>query len=157
MIPRRAHTTDINIINTLIRESKGHWGYTETFLDEFMKQWGIKEHYIHTNEVVLLEKEKELISLFAFKINEEQLPELDLFFVHRNQIGKGIGKIMWQHVMHYAVEQNWTEFKIIADPHAEQFYQYMGAKNIGVFESFPGRFVPAMMFQLPHLDGYANA
>ncbi len=147
MTPRHAHSTDLNKINGLIRGSKAHWGYTETFLDQFMEQWGIQEHYLHANTVFLFEKEKELLSLFSFKINEEQFPELDLFFVHRNQIGKGIGKIMWQHVVHYASEQNWTEFKLIADPHAEQFYKHMGAKNIGVFESFPGRFVPVMMFQ----------
>lgn len=147
MTTRHAHSSELNIINDLIRGSKAYWGYTEVFLDEFMAKWGIQEHYLHDNAVFLFEKESELMGLFAFKINKDHLPELDLFFVHRNQIGKGIGKIMWQQALNYVSERNWTEFKIIADPHAEQFYKHMGAKNIGVFESFPGRFVPVMVFQ----------
>lgn len=148
MIHRRAKASDLAIVNALIRESKGFWGYSELFLDEFMNQWGIKESYIHTNELTLFEKASHLIGLYAFQISNKNIPELDLFFVSKNHIGKGIGKNMWQQAVQYALNQSWNEFQIIADPNAKQFYERMGAKTIGTFESFPGRFVPVMMMEL---------
>ena len=152
MMHRCANVTDLGNINTLIRESKGFWGYSDSFLDEFMQQWGIKESYLHTNEVILLEVESNLMGLYAFKINNQQAPELDVFFVARNKIGTGVGKSMWQQALHYAFVHQWAEFEIIADPNAEQFYERMGAKTVGTFESFPGRFVPVMMMKLNNMS-----
>lgn len=152
MIHRNATASDLQTINSLIRESKGFWGYPDSFLDDFMMRWGIKEAYIYTNEIRLFEKEGKLIGLYAFKINDSNAPELDLFFVRHNQIGEGIGKVMWQHALDHALKHNWIEFKIIADPNAEPFYVRMGATTIGKFESFPGRFVPVMKMKLHELN-----
>ncbi|MCL9685053.1 GNAT family N-acetyltransferase [Legionella maioricensis] len=148
MLPRNVMISDLEIINSLIRESKGFWGYSDAFLDDFMKQWGVKETYIHSNDLILFGKGEGLIGLYAFKINDDEAPELDLFFINRKQIGQGIGKIMWQHALDHALKHHWTEFKIIADPNAEPFYKRMGATTIGTFESFPGRFVPVMKMKL---------
>lgn len=150
MICRNAFFFDLQKINTLIRASKAFWGYSDTFLDNFMAKWEIKETYIHSNDLVLFEKEGHLVGLYAFKINDDPAPELDLFFVHPKQIGKGIGKVMWQHALEHALKQTWFEFKIIADPNAEPFYEHMGATTIGKFESFPGRFVPVMKMKLAY-------
>ena len=148
MIHRSANNSDLTLINALIRESKSFWGYSDSFLDQFMAQWGIKASHLAMNEVLVFEKEGDLIGLFAFKINNENNPELNLFFVNRNHIGQGIGKKIWQHALSYALNRGWDEFKIIADPNAEQFYERLGAKTIGTFESFPGRFVPVMTMKL---------
>lgn len=81
-------------------------------------------------------------------MNDERTPELDYFFVNRDHIGLGVGKVMWRKALKYASDQGWVEFEIIADPNAEQFYTHMGAKTIKVVESFPGRFVPLMRVEL---------
>jgi len=148
MLQRNAQSSDLNSINQLIRQSKGYWGYSNTFLDAFMSQWGITNTYINTNEVILFEQQGDLIGLFAFKINDDRAPELDLLFVHPTHIGNGIGKTLWQQALVHASSKKWLEFKIISDPHAEQFYEHMGAKTIGTYESFPGRFVPVMRVEL---------
>ena len=147
MIHRPAKLSECAALNTLIRESKGFWPYSDGFIDQFMQQWGINESYLQTNEIILFEKEEHVIGLFSFKMNHDNKPELDLFFVNRNHIGKGIGKSIWQQALNYALDHDWTEFQIIADPNAEGFYQHMGAKTIGSFESFPGRFVPMMLWK----------
>lgn len=145
---RSATVSDQVQINNLIRESKSFWGYSDAFLDAFMSGWGVKESYFVTNEIMLFEKEGSLSGLYAFKINQENRPELDLFFVSRNHIGQGIGKLMWQHLLSTAVEHGWSEFELIADPNAESFYEHMGAKTMSHYESFPGRFVPVMVYRL---------
>lgn len=150
MIQRPAQIADLDDINSLIRNSKSYWGYSSSFLEDFMTHWGVKKRYLYTNEVILFEAKNELIGLFAFKMDMENTPELDLFFVNPTYIGKGVGRSMWQQALFHARHHGWSEFKIITDPHAEQFYKHMGAQTTGIFESFPGRLVPRMTM---HLDG----
>ncbi|WP_019217186.1 hypothetical protein [Legionella tunisiensis] len=78
-------------LNHFIRLSKGFWGYTAPFLDTFMEKWGLKESFLQKNEVILLEQDKHLVGLYAFKMNEEKLPELDLFLLLRLKFNKESG------------------------------------------------------------------
>ncbi|KTC78013.1 GNAT family N-acetyltransferase [Legionella brunensis] len=148
---RRAKVSELSKINAFIRASKAVWDYSESFLDQFMERWGLQEIYFDKNEVILLEDENSLLGLYAFRVNEESLPELDCFFINSNKIKQGIGKIMWKYAIQYAQNKNWEKFQLIADPHAESFYKHMGAKTIQSFESFPGRFVPIMSVDINFL------
>ncbi|WP_019217185.1 hypothetical protein [Legionella tunisiensis] len=55
---------------------------------------------------------------------------------------------MWQHALQYTIGKGWKHFQLIADPNAEGFYKHMGAKTVQKFESFPGRFVPIMHYDI---------
>lgn len=150
MQTRPADPSELEQINAFIRKSKSYWGYTEAFLDAFMEKWRVKlKGAFLENELIFLEQDKQPVGLFAFKINEQDLPELDLFFIDFNRIGQGIGKAMWQQVLNFAKKRGWEKFLLISDPNAEGFYIKMGAKTISRFESFPGRFVPVMQVENP--------
>lgn len=139
---RSAVPSDLPQINTLLRASKGHWGYSESFLDSFMEKWGVKNDYLDKNEILLLE-DPSLVAFYAFNQNG---PELDLFFIHPAHIGTGLGRILWQDALQYAADKGWPQFHFISDPHAEPFYHHMGATTVKMYESFPGRFVPYMHY-----------
>ncbi|WED44024.1 GNAT family N-acetyltransferase [Legionella cardiaca] len=148
MHQRSATLSELTKLNDFIRTSKGFWGYSESFLDFFMEKYGLKEFYFSKNEIILLEEETELLGLYAFKLNYEGKPELDLFFINADKIRQGIGKTMWQYAIQYASRKGWKEFMLIADPNAENFYKCMGAETVQQFESFPGRFVPIMRVEV---------
>lgn len=66
---------------------------------------------------------------------------LGMMFVDPDVIGKGIGRLLFDHVVVTARELGFTQFTIDADPNAEPFYEAMGAVPVGVAPSgsIPGR------------------
>jgi N-acetylglutamate synthase-like GNAT family acetyltransferase len=145
---REAKIDEIDALNKFICASKGHWGYTEKFLDEFIARWRLNKKYFEKNSVQIIENSNEIIGIFSFSLEGNNEVELDLFFINSCMIGKGFGKIMWEKCIEYAALRGWKSFKLIADPNSEPFYLRMGAKTITNFESFPGRFVPIMRYQM---------
>ena len=140
---RQANTHEIDDLNLLIRSSKSFWKYSSDFLDSYIKKWGLNEDYMANNYIAVLEEQQSTYGLWSFS-NDDEEPVLDNFFLHPAYIGQGLGKFMWQHVIAYATAQDWHSFQLLSDPNAEIFYEHMGAKKIGDYESHPGRFVPIM-------------
>lgn len=148
MYIREATINEVDMLNTFIRLSKGHWGYSDSFLDEFIARWGLNKSYLENNSVQVIEKSGDIVGIFGFSVNANNEIELDLFFINAVMIGKGFGKMMWRKCIEYAKLREWKSFKLISDPNAELFYQHMGAKKIMDYESFPGRFVPIMCYHI---------
>ncbi|KTD64035.1 GNAT family N-acetyltransferase [Legionella spiritensis] len=145
---RRANVSELPKINEFIYQSKNYWGYSPTFMMDFMNKWGVTLSFFETCEIILAEENNTLLGLFAFKINEDNKPELDLFFINAKKIQQGLGKLVWQQAIEYAKNKGWHEFLLISDPNAEGFYRAMGAEVIDTYESFPGRFVPIMQIKI---------
>jgi GNAT superfamily N-acetyltransferase len=53
---------------------------------------------------------------------------LDRMFLDINQIGRGLGRVLWQYAVKTARDLGASEFVIGADPNAASFYEAMGAK-----------------------------
>jgi GNAT superfamily N-acetyltransferase len=62
-------------------------------------------------------------------------PELDLMFVSDHAQGKGIGRLLFDHLRTVARDHGVTRIHIVAHPPAEQFYLRMGASRIGTKEA----------------------
>lgn len=58
-------------------------------------------------------------------------PELDLLFVSDAAQGRGVGALLFRHMLHAARALGITEVKIVSHPPAEGFYRRMGAKRTG--------------------------
>ncbi|MED1569155.1 GNAT family N-acetyltransferase [Bacillus paramycoides] len=65
-------------------------------------------------------------------------------------IGKGIGKLLWLHLLQQAKQLPIKEFTIDSDPYAEAFYLKMGAKRIGDIQStvFSNRRLPLLCTEM---------
>ncbi|WP_262372709.1 GNAT family N-acetyltransferase [Sutcliffiella horikoshii] len=70
-------------------------------------------------------------------------------FIDPDYIGKGIGKIMWTHLINKAKELEMNEFTLDSEPKAEVFLK-MGAIKTGYSPStvFPDRKLPLMKVQV---------
>jgi N-acetylglutamate synthase-like GNAT family acetyltransferase len=145
---RKASADEVEALNQFIRLSKGVWGYSDDFLDEFIERWGLTKETLEKKSVKILEMDGEIHGVFSFGPNKKKKIELDLFFVNPKFIKTGIGRKMWNFIDEYARANKWKGFELISDPNAEEFFQRMGAKTVSTVESFPGRFVPVMKYEL---------
>ncbi|MGE7596979.1 GNAT family N-acetyltransferase [Lysinibacillus fusiformis] len=145
MFFRRAQVADSNILSNLTYRSKAYWGYTEDFLQKCKEKDAltVTKDYIENNSVYLIEIDNKVVAFYSFAINEQKL---DALFLDPDYIGKGLGKIIWNHLLNKAKELELREFTIDSDPNAEGFYLKMGALNIGSTPStvFPDRSLPLM-------------
>ena len=150
IILKDAVFSDLNEINILLRLSKAYWGYDEGFLDRFMKKLGITHSYMEKHNIKLFYIDECLAGFFNFSINNDNLFELDNFFLQPNYIGKGAGRKLWDACCQVAVEQGKDGFIIWSDPNAENFYLKMGCEKIGVRQSpmMPDRYPPILKFKL---------
>ncbi|MFJ7700677.1 GNAT family N-acetyltransferase [Lysinibacillus fusiformis] len=145
MFFRRAQVADSKILSNLAYRSKAYWGYTEDFLQKCKDKDAltVTKDYIEKNSVYLIETDNKVVAFYSFAINEKKL---DALFLDPDYIGKGLGKLIWNHLLNKAKELELREFTIDSDPHAEGFYLKMGAQNIGSTPStvFPERSLPLM-------------
>lgn len=143
---------DLSSINNILRLSKAHWGYDSEYLDRFMKKLGITQAYLERHTIKLFYIDGALAGFFNFSVNDENLYELDNFFLHPSYIGKGMGRKLWDACCQAASEQEKDEFIIWSDPNAEQFYIKMGCEKIGVRQSpmIPNSFPPILKFKLSY-------
>ena len=74
---------------------------------------------------------------------------LDHFWVHPDWIGHGLGRALFDHACTKAQRLGSRTLRVIADPHAEAFYQHMGLIRIGAVPSLiPGRELPVLELSL---------
>lgn len=76
---------------------------------------------------------------------------LGMMFVDPGVIGKGVGRLLFQHAVATARNLGFTQFTIDADPNAEPFYEAMGAVPVGVIPSgsIPGRTLTQLLLSIP--------
>ena len=71
-------------------------------------------------------------------VTSNGLAELEHMWIDPKQMSKGIGRALFEHTERRAEGLGFSTLELSADPHAEAFYERMGAKRIGD--------VPADMF-----------
>lgn len=143
VIIRRGQVQDCHLLSHLAYKSKGYWGYTEDFLQQCKEDLTVTKEYIEENPVFVMESDNTIIAFYSFTINDMKL---DALFIDPDYIGKGLGKIIWDHLLNKAKELGISEFTLDSEPNAEGFYLKMGAKNVGSTPStvFPDRHLPLM-------------
>ena len=73
---------------------------------------------------------EECVAYYSLKHDDEYL-WLDNLWVLPEFMGQGIGKQLFQHALERSRARGASILKIEADPHAQAFYERMGATKIG--------------------------
>ena len=144
---RKAVKEDSESLSKLAYKSKAYWGYSESFMKQCKKDLTVTEDYIEEQPVFLLEYNNRIIAFYSFSLTNNKL---EAMFIDPDYIGKGVGKIMWTHLMNKAKELGINEFTLDSEPKAEGFYLKMGAIKMGYSPStvFPDRKLPRMRVQV---------
>jgi GNAT superfamily N-acetyltransferase len=77
--------------------------------------------------------------------------ELEQLFVDPAHIGRGVGRLLWEHAVAAAAAEGIRTLVVAADPFAEGFYLAMGAARAGVMPStvLASRELPRLTFAVP--------
>ena len=125
---RRAEPHEAKELEELQNRSASHWDYPDGYFDWAGDARKIAESYVRDNAVlVLVDSDGRKLGFYGFTEDGDDLL-LDKMFLDVDQIGQGLGRVLWQHAVQTARDLGASEFVIGADPNAAPFYEAMGAK-----------------------------
>ena len=143
---REARPDEADLLSALALRSKAHWGYSPDFLDACRQELSIDASRLGSEDYrcfVLVDGDT-ILGFHSVEALSENVWELDALFVEPEHIGAGIGRLLVKHALEIVSERGATRLIIQGDPNATEFYQALGARQIGTRESgsIPGRFLP---------------
>jgi GNAT superfamily N-acetyltransferase len=128
---RPAEPSDAEALTTLALAGKRHWGYPESWLEARRVQMTITPDYVAANVVCsALDETGQVVAFYALE-PDGSCYRLEHLWLAPSLIGCGLGRLLFEHAMQAAWERGTAEVLIEADPNAEGFYLYMGAKRVG--------------------------
>ena len=141
---RAALPTDALRLTTIAYAAKRHWGYS----DELMALWDanltVTPHFIGNHPVFCAVQGGEIVGFYALS-RQGATFDLEHMWVDPQHMGAGIGTRLFEHAVRTVRSLGGSQITIVSDPHAEGFYQRMGARRVGNAPSRPeGRTLPVL-------------
>lgn len=140
---RPARPDEASELGALAVRSKGHWPYPPEFLARFAATLGMSPEVITANEVWVVEREGR-VGGFTTLLHRADRTVLDDLWVEPEEIGRGIGRLLFAHACDRAAAAGSTVLEWEAEPYAVGFYERMGATVVGHVDSPLGRSLPLM-------------
>jgi N-acetylglutamate synthase-like GNAT family acetyltransferase len=134
---RHARPDEAEALTALAHAAKQHWNYPDQWIAHWKDDLTITGDFIANHEVFVAMIDKEIAGCCALVLSDS-LAELEHMWIDPKQMGKGIGRALFERVQARARELGAAMLELSADPHAEKFYERMGARRVGD--------VPAHMF-----------
>ena len=147
---RRATPDESNALTEIAHAAKRHWKYPEKWIELWRPELTITPEFIANNEVYVALVDGEIGGCCAL-VFSESLAELEHMWIDPQQMGRGVGRALFEHTKQRARDLGSIELELSADPNAEGFYLHMHAERIGEvpadIEGQP-RVLPRMRVQL---------
>ncbi|WP_125722440.1 GNAT family N-acetyltransferase [Flavobacterium ustbae] len=146
---QKAKPEDHIILTEITKKSKAFWGYSKEQILAWDKHLTITSAYIQKNPVFNLVEEKQIIGYYSYLKEENNQVKLDNLFLLPEYIGKGFGTLLMNDFLQRMRNEKCQKIILDSEPNAEQFYQKLGFKKVGEFEtSIKNRFMPIMEMNL---------
>ncbi|MFI2780992.1 GNAT family N-acetyltransferase [Streptomyces sp. ALB3] len=138
---RRAVARDARRLTRLVTTSRAYEGPYAPMVAGYK----LGPDYIEANAVhVAVDDGGRVVGFYALVLSP---PELDLMFVADDAQGRGIGRLLVDHLREEARRAGLATVRVVAHPPAEGFYRSVGAERTGTVEARP----PAVMWDRPDL------
>ncbi|MFF4173140.1 GNAT family N-acetyltransferase [Streptomyces sp. NPDC001744] len=143
---RPARATEAGVLTDLALRSKAHWGYGAEFLEACREELTVAANEVTRRRAVVAEREGRVLGFTTLE-GEPPTGVLGMMFVDPRAIGRGIGRLLFEHTVAAGRDLGFTRLMIDADPNAEPFYRAMGAVRTGDVPSgsLTGRVLPRMV------------
>ena len=142
---RPARAEDAEAVSALAIRSKAGWGYSEDLMAVFREELTVTGERLVELKGQVAEREGEMVGYYTLEARSSEEVELEHMFVAPEVLREGIGSALMAHAVARARECGFKKMKIIADPHATEFYERQGAVRIGEHQSsIPGRRIPIL-------------
>lgn len=122
---RRATADDSRRLTQLVRKSAAYRGDYAAMVDGYVVGGPyIEHHVVH----VAVDEGGRVLGFYALLVDEA---ELDLAFVADDAQGRGIGRLLMEHMTEQARGAGLDSVRVVAHPPAEDFYLRTGARRTG--------------------------
>jgi GNAT superfamily N-acetyltransferase len=146
---RAAEPDEARLLTEIAMRSKAHHGYGEAFMDAVAGELSVTRSFIADELAFVVDVGGTVAGFYGLKARRGAC-ELDLLFIDPPFIGRGYGRLLFDHAANEARALGCREMTIDADPFAEPFYLALGAERAGEAPSgsIPGRMLPRLRFRL---------
>lgn len=125
---RKANPSEAKVLSDLAYTSEAYWGEDEAYMCQFSKQYNVTEQMIREDHVYVMETDGEIVGFFA--ILKSEIPELELFYIKREYIGKGYGKLLWSNVISVCRALGISKIELVGSDDVVDFYIKLGATPV---------------------------
>ena len=139
---RRATPDQAEALTNLAHLAKRHWQYPAQWIEFWKTDLTLTPEFVRDHEVFIALRAGEIAGCCAL-VTSAGLAEIEHMWIDPAHMGCGIGRELFEHAQQRAKDLGFNELELSADPHAEGFYERMGATRIGE--------VQADMFGLPRV------
>lgn len=149
MTIRRARGDDGERLREIARVSKGHWDYDPAFVAQWAARLDMSPDAVEQNEIYVGEVDGEIVTWSALT-TKHGVWWLDDLWVIPQQMGKGIGTRMFEHIVELVRERGGpTTMEWQAEPNSVAFYEKLGARCLRDSEPTSwGRVLPVMGIEI---------
>ncbi|MEV0241529.1 GNAT family N-acetyltransferase [Streptomyces sp. NPDC050674] len=145
IVIRRAVAPDAKRLTRLVRGSRAYEGPYSAMVAGYR----VGSDYIETHQVyVAFDADDSAGLVLGFYSLVLVPPELDLLFVQDAAQGRGIGRLLIEHMKSEARAAGLDRVRVVSHPPAEGFYRSVGARPTGVVAANP----PAVAWDRPELE-----
>ncbi|AYC41488.1 GNAT family N-acetyltransferase [Streptomyces griseorubiginosus] len=138
---RRAVAEDADRLTDMVQASGAYQGAYASIISGYR----VGPDYLARHSVFLAEDPDGRLLGFYSLILEP--PELDLAFVADDLQGRGVGRLLVEHMRGQARAAGLTGVRVVSHPPAEDFYRRMGAERVGTVGPVP----PKVTWERPEL------
>lgn len=127
---KEAFVSDASFLTQIALKSKSVWGYPQQWLDLWRDELTIDESYINNNHVYCVVNDDNVIGFYALVNKDENVIELDHFWLLPDYTGMGFGRKMLAHAKMNCNRMGFERIMLVSDPNAVDFYLHMGGEII---------------------------
>ena len=126
----RAKPQEADALTEIAHAAKRHWGYPERWIQNWRDILTMRPEFIAANVTYCAREDARAVGFYLLT-NEHDGLHLDHLWITPDAMGRGIGRALFKHALEQARKLGHRTLKIEADPHAEGFYTWMGARHVG--------------------------
>jgi GNAT superfamily N-acetyltransferase len=123
---RDGREDDFARLREIAGDAKAHWGYDRARVDEWVEAGGFESESLRERLVYVAEAEGEPVG-WAALIPRGPVGWLEDLWIEPEWIGRGAGRLLFEHVAERARELGAERLEWEAEPNARGFYERMGA------------------------------
>lgn len=147
MFVRPARPQEAAALAALAVRSKANWGYPSEFLRRFAALVALTPEVVATNDVQVGERDGELRGFYTL-LHRGGLAVLDDLWLEPGEIGRGSGRLLFEHAASRARLAGASLLEWEAEPYAVGFYTRMGGVTVRFVDSSLDRRLPVMQLRL---------
>lgn len=146
---RAAEPDEAAALTGIAMRAKAHHGYDEAFLEACRDELTVDRGSVAEDPFFVVDVRGTIAGFYGLRIAPPDA-ELRVLFIDPPHVGKGYGRMLFEHAAAEARALGCTTMTIESDPYAEPFYRALGAERIGDAPSgsIPGRTLPLLRFRL---------